>query len=71
MVRVRCNLLCGVSFVVYTHSSFGVVFSDINRPLGWLPFLHNWAFMNDAAASFVNAVVAAKEASVDDADDNM
>lgn len=39
---------------------FVVCLSIHDRPLGWLPFFHNWAFMNDASASFVNAVVSSK-----------
>lgn len=46
------------SFVALEHS---IIPHLLNRPLGWLPFFHNWAFMNNAAASFVDAVVAAKK----------
>jgi len=32
----------------------------IGWPTGWLPFRRNWEFMNEAAASFVEAVAAAR-----------
>lgn len=34
----------------------------VGWPLGWLSFLHNWEFMSEAAASFVDAVIQAKKA---------
>jgi predicted alpha/beta-fold hydrolase len=32
----------------------------VGWPIGWLPFLKKWEFMNEAAASFVDAVAEAK-----------